>query len=235
MIFRRLIAAFDILKVLWVLLPLLCSSYGHYSLHSRSNEQCGDMSRYIDPFVASTFDATLLAGTYYELAYHDYTQPRAPLCGCQRSVKTFDSGQIFDMFSIQCAHKDYFAPLEFSPSRTRGLLNGKCNRAPRGICPDAIVDVGTRSEGEPYPWVIEFQCISKHADGSGVVFFSGINFYSRVVSDRILDDMLASSHKHGLGPFLNKTRGIEIVDHKTCTYPNNSASHPSYVKIWELN
>jgi len=28
-----------------------------------------------------------MEGTFYELAYHDYTQPRN-LCGCERSVKT---------------------------------------------------------------------------------------------------------------------------------------------------
>lgn len=36
------------------------------------------------------FDVKLMEGTFYELAYHDYTQPRN-LCGCERSVKTIDT------------------------------------------------------------------------------------------------------------------------------------------------
>jgi hypothetical protein len=37
----------------------------------------------------ASFDMKHLSGTYYEIAYHDATQP-APVCGCQRIVRTWN-------------------------------------------------------------------------------------------------------------------------------------------------
>ena len=39
--------------------------------------------------VKKAFDMKHLPGTYYEVAYHDATQP-APVCGCQRIVRTWN-------------------------------------------------------------------------------------------------------------------------------------------------
>mmetsp|Transcript_8317 Transcript_8317/g.11661 ORF Transcript_8317/g.11661 Transcript_8317/m.11661 type:complete len:116 (-) Transcript_8317:183-530(-) len=69
---------------------------------------CQDAPSMVDPWVRQHFDISLMAGTFYELAYHDYTQPR-PICGCERSVKTVHADStpptISDYFSIQCFGK----------------------------------------------------------------------------------------------------------------------------------
>mmetsp|Transcript_13838 Transcript_13838/g.41085 ORF Transcript_13838/g.41085 Transcript_13838/m.41085 type:complete len:215 (+) Transcript_13838:792-1436(+) len=167
-----------------------------------------DMSVYVDPFVEEYFAPELMDGTYYELAYHDYTQPPPPLCGCQRSVKAAseDGLSISDAFSIKCKGKDYKAPLFFNVSDTNGVLWGKCEWLPGGVCPDAVVDVGTR------------ECANHPKTGN--IIFAGINFYSREATPEAFEAMLASAGKHGLGPWMDP---LTRLDHSECTYPEGDA------------
>jgi len=166
-------------------------------------------------------------GTFFELAYHDYTQPRA-FCGCERSVKTVDpaSGAIADAFSLRCPPKDqgrdYVVPLSFELTTSPGLLNGSCRfLEPFGTetCPDYVVDVGTRDAAAPYPWVIEFQCVESRWRNATI--FVGINFYSRVVSEDALDAMTRSAAAHGLAEYVDAgwPSGLHLVNHSGCVYP----------------
>eukprot|EP00403_Amphidinium_massartii_P017205 CAMPEP_0178418862 /NCGR_PEP_ID=MMETSP0689_2-20121128/25308_1 /TAXON_ID=160604 /ORGANISM="Amphidinium massartii, Strain CS-259" /LENGTH=203 /DNA_ID=CAMNT_0020040271 /DNA_START=174 /DNA_END=781 /DNA_ORIENTATION=+ len=181
----------------------------------------------IDPWVKANFDISLMEGTFYELAYHDYTQPR-PMCGCERSVKSVNADAhpptISDYFSIQCFGKDYPITLHFNETEP-AMLNGSCGFfAPFGtrVCPDYVIDVGTRTHGEPYPWVLEFQCV-EHTDGS--LMFAGINFYSKEKSNKTLTEMLKVAEDHGLHKFIEGgwPSGLKVVNHSNCTYPEPPA------------
>jgi len=185
---------------------------------------CQDAPSMVDPWVRQHFDISLMAGTFYELAYHDYTQPR-PICGCERSVKTVHADStpptISDYFSIQCFGKDYPVTLHFNQTGP-GMLDGACKYfAPFGtkVCPDYVVDVGTRTPGTPYPWALEFQCV-EHTDGT--LLFAGINFYARDKSNETLTAMLEAAERHGLDRFIQGgwPSGLKIVNHSGCTYPS---------------
>lgn len=192
---------------------------------------CANASSMIDPFLLQGgWDVSLLEGTFYELAYHDYTQPRT-LCGCERSVKTVDTttepASIADLFTLKCptdsgeGEGDRVTHLEFNTTSEPAQLHGKCTFfKPFGttICPDYVIDVGTRELGEPYPWVLEFQCVERR---TGDLLFAGINFYSRDKSEETLNAMIDSAYAHGLGPFIDggHPSGLKVVDHTNCTYP----------------
>lgn len=84
-----------------------------------------------DPKVAATFKMEHFLGTYYEIAYHDYTQPQK-VCGCQRSVKTFKDNKIYDDFSLNCGNPDdlphaksYHNDLSFDLTEDTGVWTGK--------------------------------------------------------------------------------------------------------------
>jgi hypothetical protein len=49
---------------------------------------CPAVSDIQSAYVSKNFDVHKMQGTYYELAYHDKTQPSLT-CGCERSVKWF--------------------------------------------------------------------------------------------------------------------------------------------------
>mmetsp|Transcript_20761 Transcript_20761/g.66826 ORF Transcript_20761/g.66826 Transcript_20761/m.66826 type:complete len:240 (+) Transcript_20761:157-876(+) len=185
-------------------------------------------SEVVDEWVWKNWSPAMMAGTFYEVALRDPTQPR--VCGCERSVKAVDAeGAISDTFSIRCpptaAGTDYVVPLAFVQTGTPGLMDATCNfLEPFGTttCPDYVVDVGTRRPGEPYPWVIEFQCVERtDRRQPGSLLFAGINFYSRSPDDpRALEAMNASAYAHGLGPFIDGGRGLYVVNHTGCTYPD---------------
>jgi len=190
---------------------------------------CENATKMIDDFVVNNWDISLMEGTYYELAYHDYTQPRS-VCGCERSVKvvntTASPATIADLFTLKCPPpngQDQITHLKFTESEdTVGRLDGSCGFfAPFGatICPDFLIDVGTRTAGEPYPWVLEFQCVENWWGG---LLFAGINFYARDKSQETLDAMIASAEAHGLGDFIEGgfPAGLHIVNHTGCTYPD---------------
>lgn len=197
---------------------------------------CDDAASMVDSFVTENFDPKLMEGTYYELAYHDYTQPK--ICGCERSVKTVDTTvdpvQIHDLFTLKCPApngKDQITHLEFLVNDTvPGSLSGDCSffkQSVDGTCPDYLIDVGTRVPGEPYPWVLEFQCVEKK---NGDLLFAGVNMYSRDKSEASLTEMIESADAHGLTPFIEQSErwfapaGLTIVNHTDCTYPDENAT-----------
>ncbi|GMI18284.1 hypothetical protein TrLO_g2778 [Triparma laevis f. longispina] len=187
----------------------------------------------VDDFVKDNFDVKLMEGTFYELAYHDYTQPRN-LCGCERSVKTIDTAtepvSINDLFTLKCPAgangKDQITHLFFNTTESPGVLSGKCSffepLSGDDVCPDYLIDVGTREVGAPYPWLLELQCVERK---NGDLLFAGINFYAKDKSNETLTEMMASAESHGLAQFIDGgfPSGLEIVDHTDCTYPDEDA------------
>lgn len=119
-----------------------------------------------------TFDPSKFFGTYYELAFHDYTQyPTCPFGPkCIRSVKVKESipenpgFQIVDWFSINCAGASYPFPLRFNLTNIPGYFEGYVKNPPLWwkilepgeVYPDTVVDF-LEVDGV-YEWVIEFQC-----------------------------------------------------------------------------
>lgn len=189
---------------------------------------CSPALGMVDPFVTANWNVSLMEGTFYELAYHDYTQPRE-LCGCERSVKTVSTetepATIADLFTLKCPvgsnGKDRIAHLSFEATGTPGVLSGECSYfAPFGttVCPDYVLDVGTRTPGAPFPWVIEFQCVENTLGG---LLFAGVNFYARETSQETLAAMRASATAHGLDDFIDGgfPQGLHLVNHTDCTYP----------------
>mmetsp|Transcript_8315 Transcript_8315/g.11656 ORF Transcript_8315/g.11656 Transcript_8315/m.11656 type:complete len:126 (-) Transcript_8315:73-450(-) len=89
---------------------------------------CQDAPSMVDPWVRQHFDISLMAGTFYELAYHDYTQPR-PICGCERSVKT--------------VHADSTPPTILSPEGQPPCINlsSPCRSAASSIAVRVSLDL----------------------------------------------------------------------------------------------
>ena len=176
------------------------------------------------------FDVKLMEGTYFELAYHDYTQPRN-LCGCERSVKVVHTDteppSIDDLFTLKCPAgangKDQITHLKFNATDEPGRLDGLCSffepLSGNDVCPDYLIDVGTRTQGEPYPWLLEFQCVERK---NGDLLFAGVNMYARDKSEETLKEMMDSAVAHGLGDFIDGgfPSGLKIVNHTECTYPD---------------
>ena len=164
-------------------------------------------------------------GTYYEIAYHDYTQP-VGVCGCQRSVKTFHDERIYDDFTLNCgnttgdnAHsKTYHNDLSFGLTNETGVWIGKWPVVSTVDFPDTLVDVGPINEHGQYSWVLELQCV----DTLGEIAFIGVNFYSSLKTHDFLEDMKASATKYGLDEFIYPSKGYQLtlVDQTGCEYNN---------------
>ena len=118
--------------------------------------------------VKNDFNMTNFLGTYYEIAYHDYTQPRA-ICGCQRSVKTMnvtkEPDRIYDDFTLNCGNRTgnetdvrtYHNNLSFKMTDTPGYWVGKWPLFKDVAFPDTLVDFGpVVPELGQYAWVLEF-------------------------------------------------------------------------------
>jgi hypothetical protein len=104
-----------------------------------------------------------MLGDYYELSYHDYTQPT--ICGCMTSRKTMNSQtKINDNFTIRCpapprSGKDYPNSLSFNITDTPGHFLGHWPITKDLIFPDTVVDFAVsvdKNGKEFYKWVIEF-------------------------------------------------------------------------------
>merc|ERR1719453_223104 len=146
-------------------------------------EKCPNPKDIRSDAVSKNFNASAVTGTYYEIAYHDYTQP-IEYCGCGRSIKSImENGTIFDNATINCGHKGnntdshtYHQPLYFHQSDIDGYYIGKWFLVPNLDFPDTFVDVGPIKEDGQYAWIIEFQCVEEF----GHTVFVGVNFYSSV-------------------------------------------------------
>jgi hypothetical protein len=181
--------------------------------------------------VARKFDLKKFMGKYYELAFHDYTQyPTCPKPSCPTSTKSMDPAapkvMIDDAWTLKCYGEEFVEPLRFNLTDEPGVLNGWLPKVPQWwkilepglFYPDAIVDFEEDAH-EQYKWVIEFQCTEKF----GKVWFTGINFYSRVwdVPPSYVDEMEARARAAGLGVFLDTNLGITRMNHSECNYTEN--------------
>ena len=168
--------------------------------------------------VKKTFNLTKFAGTYYELALHDYTQyPLCPSPTCMQSNKVVDYKlkQINDTFYLNCLGHKYPNALHLNITDTPGHFNGTWTFVPGILFSHTVVDVYENSDGV-YEWVIEFQCVEK----LGRVWFIGINWYCRknIVSDAYLENMLKAARTRGLGFFMDSGEKVFKVEQKNCTY-----------------
>ena len=174
--------------------------------------------------VKSNFSMEAFMGTYYEIAYHVYSQPIG-VCGCQRSVKTFHDDRIWDDFTLNCGSKTdntqthtYHNNLSFGLTEDPGVWVGKWPIVSSVDFPDTLVDVGPINEDGQYSWVLEFQCVEEFSE----IVFIGVNFYSSLKTPDFLDDMKASATKLGLDEFIYPAKGnqLTLVDQTGCLYNN---------------
>ncbi len=169
--------------------------------------------------VSQNFSLDKFAGSYYELALHDYTQyPICPSPKCVRSHKVIDyqHKMVNDSFSLTCFGVHFPVAFKFHFTNTTGFFLGKVVHLPEITFPNTVVDVLESSSGEYYQWVIEFQCVEK----LDRVWFVGINWYSRSfnVTEGYLDEMLNAARKRGLGFYMDSGLKVRIVDQKDCGY-----------------
>jgi len=188
--------------------------------------------------VKEDFNMDYFHGTFYEIAYHDYTQPIG-VCGCQRSVKSFDSvnNKILDDFTLNCGSTTdnthshtYHNALSFDVTPAPGVWLGKWPLTPGVKFPDTLVDVGPVVNGS-YSWVLELQCVMVLEK----VVFIGANFYSSLKEHDYLEDMKSSWHDAGLDDLIYPAKGnqLTLVDQTGCLY-NNTAFFPSDPKYANL-
>ena len=123
--------------------------------------RCPDQRAAQSEFVRQHFSLLHFWGTYYELQYHDNTQPR--LMSCQRSVKSPNTGGTTykDLFSLHViGDTTAVCDLEFNISAAPGVFLGHWRGSFR---PDltninnTVIDVGVAKNGS-YEWSLEFQC-----------------------------------------------------------------------------
>jgi len=130
-------------------------------------ERCPKPTDIQSDAVKNDFDMKHFLGTYYEIAYHDLTQP-VEICGCQRSVKSLNATEpdrIYDDFTLNCGNvtgnethmHTYHNDLSFKITDTPGYWVGKWPLFKDIAFPDTLVDVGpVNSETGQYAWVLEF-------------------------------------------------------------------------------
>merc|ERR1719199_793004 len=180
--------------------------------------------------VQKDFDMKHLNGTYYEVAYHDATQPGG-VCGCQRIVRTWNetSKEIDDAGTLNCGNfsgdnthsHTYVQPLSFDlVDKEPGVWNGNWPLMPGVVFPDALVDFGAVKEDGQYAWVLEMQCV----EVLGHVAFVGVNFYSSVPEHTYLEEMKAAWHALGLDDYIYPKSGKQLtpVDQTGCLYDNKN-------------
>ncbi|CAJ1334923.1 unnamed protein product [Effrenium voratum] len=188
-------------------------------------------------FVKSSFDLTKFWGVFYELAYHDSTQPRQwPLkAACQRSVKSphpQDPKNYKDLFSLNIGPGkgvNAVCDLEFNITERPGVFLGHWsghsffNPNLTNIA-NTVVDVGVAANGT-YNWTLEFQC-KNYDDASKGVRFAAVNFYHRkpVVDQEEFDLMMSRLRARGLGWVVDASPGLTLVDQQKCidhdSYPS---------------
>jgi hypothetical protein len=179
-----------------------------------------------DPDLAARFDISSFLGLYYELALHDYTQPK--ICGCQTSNKTLASStKLDDDFvlvcpdpSIQPNGKPYPSALSFNLTDEPGVFEGFWPLVPDQVFPDTVVAVGWPDDDASSPlyrWAIEFQCVEKDER----IAFVGVNFYSRATRDdpegvRAEEEMEAAAAEFGVYDYTGGPEGFRAVNHTGC-------------------
>lgn len=199
-------------------------------------------------FVRNHFVQKNFYGTFYEIAYHDSTQPSNFFVNarCQRSVKTphaNDPKNYKDLFSMRVgptigkfSGTNAVCDLEFNITGSPGVYlghwhsNSPFNPNLQNIN-NTVVDVGNESNGT-YSWTLEFQCKEDETPGKGIRF-AAVNFYHKnpLIDKTEFDEMQARLRARGLGWILDTKEGLHMVDQKSCVdsqdYPAEDAA-PSW-------
>ncbi|XP_013398735.1 uncharacterized protein LOC106165176 [Lingula anatina] len=196
--------------IVCVLALVVCVSAGY-------NHSCPKVPDIQTSFVATQFNLNKFQGIWYELAYHDYTQPIGR-CRCQRANKVYkpEEGKLYDYFSLYCVNHTYVNNLSFKITNVTGYFEGHWPILPSVVFPDTVVALQVGKDGN-YEWVIEFQCV----EVLGRIDFVGINFYHRrnnVTKDE-LEGMFKVARQQGLGEYMDYGPKVTIVDHRNCVYP----------------
>lgn len=199
-------------------------------------------------YVKQHFDYEKFWGTYYELAYHDNTQPRGWPYGpvpfeaaCMRSVKSpkGDPKQPHnykDLFSLNFGVGPYpkggtnaVCDLEFNVTEHPGVFTGHWSGSMRPdlhTVANTVIDVGVAENGT-YTWTLEFQCNDDPEKG---VIFAAVNFYHRkpLVEQEEFDEMMTHFKQRGIDWVITTWPGLKMVNQKKCvdyqSYPAEDAS-----------
>eukprot|EP00929_Paragymnodinium_shiwhaense_P069333 TRINITY_DN3497_c0_g1_i1.p1 TRINITY_DN3497_c0_g1~~TRINITY_DN3497_c0_g1_i1.p1 ORF type:complete len:905 (+),score=212.67 TRINITY_DN3497_c0_g1_i1:59-2773(+) len=190
------------------------------------------------------FQVDKYMGIWYELAFHDITQPN--MCGCTRFNMTNRGGTIEDMFTVSCPwpwREGVDGPWlpGFNKAGERRLNLYTCNMtmfyepARPGVMmedgfgvlfPNMVLEIWkdpeiTAATGYEYTRALQFQCVSK---GPGKIEFTGINFLSRqpVVPPTMLHEMFVKARALGLEPY--GSNDMHVVNHEGCRYPSSTDS-----------
>ena len=171
---------------------------------------------------------------YYEIAYHDHTQPE--ICGCQVSRKSLEtSTKMLDDSQIQCPYDSsdpyfghiYKQPLYYNLTDEPGIYQGDWFVTPNVAYPDTVVAFGKpESDGDEYPWALEFQCVEQH----GRTAFAAVNFLSRANTGAVMEknyaEMLEAAAQSGIDQYWDK---LIIVDHSNCVYERSDAMEAQFL------
>lgn len=206
-----------------------------------NNSKCPAFWELQHPRVATDFTLESIAGTYYELAFHDLTQrplcPTTPRCiTSEKAVETHSNGVRFvnDTWNLQCFGVKYPQILLFNETEHPGYLIGyvpvtKIPLLPKDVVagmkfPDTVVDFKAGPDG----WVLEFQCV----EAFGGVKFVGINYYSKVNSEAAFQEMNAAAEARGLGLWTDSwPMGLSRVDFAGCPEPNAKQVGPTELMV----
>lgn len=185
-------------------------------------------------FVRNHFDIKGFWGTFYEIAYHDSTQPTNMFINarCQRSVKTphtDDPKRYKDLFSMRVGPfggTNAVCDLEFDISDAPGVFLGHWHSS-SPFNPNleninnTIVDVGVAANGT-YDWTLEFQCKEDETPGKGIRF-AAVNFYHKkpLIDADEFNEMQSRLRARGLGWIIDASPNLHMVDQKTCVDEQN--------------
>eukprot|EP00933_Yihiella_yeosuensis_P024310 TRINITY_DN1884_c0_g1_i3.p1 TRINITY_DN1884_c0_g1~~TRINITY_DN1884_c0_g1_i3.p1 ORF type:complete len:259 (+),score=46.44 TRINITY_DN1884_c0_g1_i3:125-901(+) len=198
-------------------------------------------------FIKHSFDLNKFWGTFYEIAFHDSTQPSTfPIAAkCQRSVKSRNGDRHYkDLFTLNEAYAlpggkgiNAICDLEFNITDEPGVFMGHWRSSSPwnpGLSDIAntVVDVGVAKNGS-YDWTLEFQCKEYDANdkkGRKGISFAAVNFYHRnpIISDEEFKAMQERLTARGLGWIMELDGGLHMVDQKQCidhdSYPKTDAA-----------
>jgi len=207
--------------------------------------KCPEQDSVQSDFVKNSFELEKFWGTFYEIAFHDSTQPTQKLieAKCQRSVKSPspDSKDNYkDLFSLYEGFGksgiNAVCDLEFNVTEEPGVFMGHWKSASpwnpglQNIA-NTVVDVGVAENGT-YEWTLEFQCKEYNDPPPSKrkgIRFAAVNFYHRnpIIPEEEFAKMKDRLTARGLG-WIMKLDNFHMVNQKVCLendlYPAVDAS-----------